>query len=209
MKHIKQAGVGFWIHALARLLVLFVADIATTQYITELALSGVVDNGHWYPPRGTPMYADFEKYRYFRTVRFIHRMLCFLDVWMFFVVAGSVDDWQWTVELTEECIWLVTVLSYGFVHCSPPNPLACSLATTIFMRTQHRIETTTQQPRAPPDACCQSCGRGGGGACGGTPTTDITCPQPHCPSTHSLGLFSSHTCALLSFFFHVPVFFNS
>lgn len=94
---------------------LFVADIAATQYITELALSGVVDNGHWYPPRGTPMYADFEKYRYFQTVRFIHRMLGFLDVWMFFVVAGSVDDWQWTVELTEECIWLVTVLSYGFV----------------------------------------------------------------------------------------------
>lgn len=156
----KQAGVGFWCHALARLLVLFVADIATTQYITELALSGVVDNGHWYPPRGTPMYGDFEKYRYFQTVRFIHRMLGFLDVWMFFVVAGSVDDWQWTVELTEECIWLVTVLSYGFVQ---PLPHSQRIALET-LSTQHCAETTTKQPRAPPDAGCQPCCRGSGGA---------------------------------------------
>ena len=135
---------------------LFVADIATTQYITELALSGVVDNGHWYPPRGTPMYADFEKYRYFRTVRFIHRMLCFLDVWMFFVVAGSVDDWQWTVELTEECIWLVTVLSYGFVHCSPPihllvpwqRPFSCAHSIALRRRPNSRVHL--QMPVASP-----------------------------------------------------------
>lgn len=113
---------------------LFVAEIAATQYISALAHSGVMDNGRWYPPRGTPLYASYEKFRYFCFVRNINRMLCFLDVWMYFVVAGIVDDWQWTVDFSEQCIWIVISYVYMFVVARPPH------------RTQHLLVRNNRPP---------------------------------------------------------------
>ena len=110
-----QNAVCFWLHVLSRLFLILLAEGTTSHIVNELARSGVADNGRWYPPISTPLFAEFEKYRYFRFVRNIHRILCFLDVWTYVIVYCSVEEWVWTIEFAEQCIWIVITILYMFV----------------------------------------------------------------------------------------------